>query len=68
MEDDDSGFGLIFWIAVIAGAIYLIPTFIAFGRRHPNRWLIMVINVAFGWNRDRLAGLTGLGVPGRASQ
>lgn len=35
-------------IAAIAFLFYLIPTFVAFSRKHPNRWLIAVINVAFG--------------------
>ncbi|MET3900679.1 hypothetical protein ABIB57_004645 [Devosia sp. UYZn731] len=48
MPSDNSGYLFIFCVAAIAGAIYLIPTFVAFARRHPNRWLIMVINVAFG--------------------
>lgn len=34
--------------------VYLLPAIIAFSRRHPNRWVILVINVAggvtlFGW-------------------
>jgi len=34
--------------AAIAGFIYIIPTLVAFHRNHPNRWLILAINVAFG--------------------
>jgi len=37
-----------FAIAVVVGLILMIPTFIAFYRQHPNRWLIGVINVVFG--------------------
>lgn len=48
MHGEASGWIVIMCIAAFAGAIYFIPTFVAFGRRHPNRWLIMVINVAFG--------------------
>jgi len=37
-----------FAIAVVVGLVLMIPTFIAFYRQHPNRWLIGVINVVFG--------------------
>src|ERR1043166_2373651 len=40
------GAGLIF-IALIC-LIYPLPAIIAFHRRHRNRWLILVINIAFG--------------------
>ncbi|MFD2181740.1 superinfection immunity protein [Rhodoplanes azumiensis] len=33
---------------LILTAIYVTPTFIAFRRCHPNRWLIAVINIVFG--------------------
>jgi hypothetical protein len=33
---------------LIIGAIYAAPTLLAFRRNHPNRWIILVINVAFG--------------------
>jgi Superinfection immunity protein len=33
---------------LIIGAIYVAPTLLAFRRNHPNRWIILVINVAFG--------------------
>lgn len=35
-------------VALIVIAIYFLPTLIAFYRRHPNRWLIFVINTVFG--------------------
>lgn len=47
----DDHFGDLVFIAVlflIIGAIYITPTFVAFRRNHPNRWIILVINVAFG--------------------
>ena len=28
--------------------LYLTPTFIAFGRRHPNRWVILALNICLG--------------------
>lgn len=43
---DDLVFIGVFFL--IIGAIYIAPTFVAFRRNHPNRWIIMVINVAFG--------------------
>lgn len=33
---------------LIAGVIYIMPSIIAFRRSHPNRWIILVINIAFG--------------------
>ncbi len=40
-------------LAFIAGivailAVIFIPTIVAFRRQHPNRWLIFVVNLAFG--------------------
>ncbi|ODT74039.1 MAG: hypothetical protein ABS76_38020 [Pelagibacterium sp. SCN 64-44] len=32
----------------IAAVIYLIPSWVAFARRHPNRWPIFGINLVFG--------------------
>ena len=29
--------------------IYLLPTLIAFGREHPQRGLILILNLIFGW-------------------
>jgi hypothetical protein len=46
---DDTGFVIFMVIALlIAGFIYILPTIVAFRRDHPNRWIILVINVAFG--------------------
>jgi len=36
----------LFFIAV--AVIYILPTVVAFRRRHPNRYVILVINLAFG--------------------
>ena len=33
---------------LIAGIIYIMPSIVAFRRNHPNRWIILVINIAFG--------------------
>ncbi len=35
-------------LAVVVLFLYGLPTFIAFGRGHPNRWLILIVNVAVG--------------------
>lgn len=43
---DDFIFLAIFFLVI--GIIYIAPTIVAFRRDHPNRWIIMVINVAFG--------------------
>jgi hypothetical protein len=41
----------VFWIiALLAlGAMYLLPTIIAFKRRHMSRVAIAIINIFFGW-------------------
>jgi hypothetical protein len=33
---------------LIIGLIYILPSIVAFRRDHPNRWIILVINLAFG--------------------
>src|SRR3954462_14827215 len=33
---------------LLVGIIYIMPSIVAFRRNHPNRWIILVINVAFG--------------------
>lgn len=50
MNDDFELFRLIFFftILIVIGIIYSLPTIIAFHRKHPNRWLIMLVNVVFG--------------------
>ena len=35
-------------ILLIGGIIYIVPSIVAFRRNHPNRWIILVINLAFG--------------------
>lgn len=39
-------FALIFIIIVCV--IYTVPSVIAFSRGHPNRWIILLINIVFG--------------------
>lgn len=42
---------LFHWLAaafLAAAALYVLPTFVAFYRRHPNRWPILIVNIAFG--------------------
>ena len=34
---------------VILLIITFIPTYVAFSRNHPNRWLIFIVNLAFGY-------------------
>jgi hypothetical protein len=29
--------------------IYMLPTLIAFGREHPHRGFILILNLIFGW-------------------
>jgi Superinfection immunity protein len=35
-------------VFLIIGIVYILPSLAAFRREHPNRWLILVINLAFG--------------------
>lgn len=39
-----------FFIAMLAvlAVVYITPSWIAFSRNHPNRWVILVINIVFG--------------------
>lgn len=43
---DDLIFLAIFFL--IIGIVYIAPSIVAFRRNHPNRWIILVINVVFG--------------------
>src|SRR5258708_7506378 len=46
---DDTAFIIFLSLAfLIVGIIYIMPSIVAFRRNHPNRWIILVINVAFG--------------------
>lgn len=46
---DDNWFGLgILLIAVVVFGFFSIPTIVAFSRRHRSRWVILVLNLAFG--------------------
>jgi hypothetical protein len=47
----DSHTGDLLFLAIfflIVGIIYILPSIVAFRRNHPNRWIILVINIAFG--------------------
>lgn len=48
MQKEDIVIVLTFIIFAIAGLIYIAPSIVAFRRNHPNRWIILVINMAFG--------------------
>ncbi len=45
---DDGAAAFLMVVGLAALAIYLLPSIVAFSRGHPNRWIIMVINVAAG--------------------
>ena len=47
MSDAAVGLALLAFIIVMV-TLYTLPTIIAFGRRHPNRWLILIVNIAVG--------------------
>lgn len=38
---------LLIWVLIL-GFIYSIPSIIAFSKGHPNRYLIMILNIALG--------------------
>lgn len=50
MQTDSHNGDLVFLgiFFLIVGIIYIVPSIVAFRRNHPNRWIILVINVAFG--------------------
>lgn len=48
MQKEDIVVVLTFIGLAIAGLIYIAPSIVAFRRNHPNRWIILVINMAFG--------------------
>lgn len=39
---------LLFALLAIVLFIYIIPSMVAFARKHPNRWAILAVNVVFG--------------------
>jgi Superinfection immunity protein/Short C-terminal domain len=46
---DDTAFIIFLGLAfLVVGIVYIMPSIVAFRRNHPNRWIILVINVAFG--------------------
>ena len=44
-----AGFAVGLITIVFLFALYLLPTFIAFGRNCPNRVGIMILNILLGW-------------------
>jgi threonine/homoserine/homoserine lactone efflux protein len=50
MQPDSHNGDLIFLsiVFLIIGMIYIAPSIVAFRRDHPSRWIILVINLAFG--------------------
>ena len=47
-NDQDLSSVVLLLVIVIFGAIYFIPTIVAFEKGHPNRWVILIINSFFG--------------------
>lgn len=41
------GLGAILWLILMA--VYFIPTFVAFGTKHPHRAPVLVLNIFLGW-------------------
>lgn len=48
MSDDKLVLALFLLGTIIFCLIYMAPSILAFRRDHPNRWIILVINFAFG--------------------
>lgn len=46
MSDEEAA--AFFIVGLLVAALYALPTFVAFFRGHPNRWLIFVVNLVFG--------------------
>lgn len=44
----DAELGLILGTASAVLVVYAVPTIVAFYRGHPNRWPILIVNIAFG--------------------
>ncbi len=42
--------GGLIWLAVVGGLawLYLLPSLIAFRRRHRHRWIILIVDLMFG--------------------
>lgn len=48
-EEGNIGFSiLVLGIFLVCFAIYILPTLVAFHRDHRHRWLILIVNIAFG--------------------
>lgn len=49
--DPNASIWLVFIIAtMISWVVYFLPTIISFiGRKHPDRWVILMVNIFMGW-------------------
>ena len=47
-QNDSLAHLFIFLFAILIIFIYILPSYIAFKNQHPNRWVILVINIVFG--------------------
>lgn len=48
MDQGQDSSGTVTGIILVFALLYLIPSLVAFLRRHPNRWPILLINIALG--------------------
>jgi hypothetical protein len=49
MSQESAGLAVVVLIiCVIVFSIYLAPSIVAFAKNHPNRWVILVLNLLFG--------------------
>ena len=47
--NNDSAVAFYLFSLFVVLLLYLLPTFIAFGRRHYRRWQILAANLFLGW-------------------
>jgi len=48
-EEDQGGIAVLLFFGLIIGAVYFIPTGVAFATGHPHALMIAVANTLFGW-------------------
>jgi hypothetical protein len=46
--EDDLSLLVVLIVLVVVALLYCLPTFIAFGKHHPNRWIILALNMFLG--------------------
>jgi hypothetical protein len=47
-DDNSGGVAALLILGILLFLIYFLPTIVAFNKRHPNRWVILVLNTFLG--------------------